>query len=305
MRRQAIVRLILIVLLFLAGNILFLSSLFPYAMLQGISIANLVNGMESMMLTDVAFLRYSLLMQSICQFLLPCLAFGLITYKQKIFTGLDLNFNPRLRKTSLAIVFLLAAYPLVNLAFMANQALPVTPWMEQFEAEAAGILEKLLVFETPWEFLHALFLIAVLPAIGEELLFRGIVQKQVGRLVHPVAAVWIAALLFSGAHLQFEGFLPRLALGAVLGYLYYWTKNLWIPILVHFFNNGIQVGALYFLDLDLSSVPGDPSEAVTPLSILIGIIVMYLCSEAIRSDSLIFRKIQIKAPGHGGGKTTG
>jgi hypothetical protein len=244
-------------------------------------------------------------MQSICQFLIPCIVFGMITYKQKMFAGLDLNTNPGLRKTLLAIVFLMAAYPLVNLAFMANQALPVSSWMEQFEAQAAGILEKLLVFDTPWEFLHALFLIAVLPAIGEELLFRGIIQKQIGRLVHPVAAVWIAAILFSGAHFQFEGFLPRLALGAVLGYLYFWTKNLWVPIFVHFFNNGIQVGALYFLDLDLSSAPGDPSAAVTPLSILIGIIVMYLCSEAIRSDSFIFKKMRMKDSGNSAGKTAG
>ena len=91
-------------------------------------------------------------------------------------------------------------------------------WADKFESQAEDTLKAILTMNTPVIFIFNLIIIAILPGIGEELIFRGILQKQIGLLFKsPVAAIWIAAFIFSAIHLQFEGFLPRMALGAVLG----------------------------------------------------------------------------------------
>ena len=115
------------------------------------------------------------------------------------------------------------------------------------EGEVSGMVQGLLVMESPGELLFNLLVVAVAPAIGEELVFRGVVQQQFYRIARTRGlAIWITAFLFSAVHLQFEGFLPRFLLGALLGYLFLWSKNLWIPILAHFFFNGLQVVGQYF-----------------------------------------------------------
>ena len=63
---------------------------------------------------------------------------------------------------------------------------------------------------------------------------------------NPHVAIWLAALIFSAIHMQFQGFLPRMLLGAILGYLYHWTGNLWVPIFAHLVNNGVQIVGQYF-----------------------------------------------------------
>ena len=92
-----------------------------------------------------------------------------------------------------------------------------------------------------------LFIMAILPAIGEEMLFRGIIQRYFINIIKNYhIAVWITAVIFSLFHLQFYGFIPRLVLGALLGYMMVWSGNLWVPITAHFFNNAFGV-TVYFL----------------------------------------------------------
>ena len=87
-----------------------------------------------------------------------------------------------------------------------------------------------------------MFLIALIPAIGEELLFRGVLQQLFTKWTGEAhLAIFISAFLFSAIHLQFFGFLPRFVLGLVLGYMFYWSKNLWLPILAHFTNNAFAI----------------------------------------------------------------
>jgi membrane protease YdiL (CAAX protease family) len=108
--------------------------------------------------------------------------------------------------------------------------------------------------------LVGMFVIAVLPAVGEELVFRGIVQRRLYTLVrNPHVAIWTAALAFSAIHVQFFGFFPRLLLGALFGYLYYWSGNLWYPIFAHFVNNGFTLLMLYLhqqgsVEMDIESI---------------------------------------------------
>ncbi|MBK8722812.1 MAG: CPBP family intramembrane metalloprotease [Saprospiraceae bacterium] len=104
-----------------------------------------------------------------------------------------------------------------------------------------------------------LLVMAILPALGEELVFRGVVQPNLIKMVSNYhIAIWITAFIFSAIHMQFQGFLPRMVLGALLGYLSFWSKNLWFPIIAHFFNNAIQVVAFFIvkknnLEIDLNN----------------------------------------------------
>jgi membrane protease YdiL (CAAX protease family) len=131
-------------------------------------------------------------------------------------------------------------------------------------------------------FLLTLILVAVLPGIGEELIFRGVLQREITNWTRrPVLSVWIAAIVFSAIHMQFEGFFPRVALGAVLGFLYLWSNNLWIPILVHAVNNGTQVAVLYFTGVDLSDVEEQASMDLNVAIVVLSVVILYVCSAVI------------------------
>jgi len=85
--------------------------------------------------------------------------------------------------------------------------------------------------------------------------------------------------------MQFEGFLPRLALGAVLGFLYLWTNNLWVPILAHAFNNGFQVCVLYFSGIDLSDLETESPMELNVWMICGSVLVLYLCYRVLRKSN--------------------
>jgi membrane protease YdiL (CAAX protease family) len=90
-----------------------------------------------------------------------------------------------------------------------------------------------------------MFMIAVLPALGEEFLFRGVIQRLLTEwTANKHVGVWMAAFIFSFIHFQFYGFLPRFLLGLYFGYLLVWSSCIWVPVTGHFINNGVAV--LYY-----------------------------------------------------------
>lgn len=141
-------------------------------------------------------------------------------------------------------------------------------WAREREDTATELTEFLTQFNSPVELAVAIVVIAILPAIGEELVFRGLIQNELHKATrNPHYAVWISAVLFSAIHLQFFGFIPRLLLGALFGYLYYWSGNLIMAIVAHFVNNGISVVAMYFyqkgaFQYDLESMESAPANVV-------------------------------------------
>ena len=106
----------------------------------------------------------------------------------------------------------------------------------------------MLTYDSAWQFPATLLTVALLPAVCEEFAFRGVIQPLVAKWTNNIhAAVWMAAFLFSAIHLQFHGFLPRMVLGAGLGYLVIYSNSLWPAIAAHFFNNAgaIFMAAIY------------------------------------------------------------
>lgn len=190
---------------------------------------------------------------------LAALVTNLITFAGAAVLALLLIFGPRwLGKAGLgrgpqagsaawATAFFVVSLPFATWLAYWNLQLPLPDWMARSEASADALLEGILRMETVPELLMALLAAAVTPALGEELLLRGVVQRQILRPVlgSPHAAIWVAAALFSAMHLEFGGFGPRLILGALLGYAYYWSRSLWVPIVLHFLFNGAQVMVAY------------------------------------------------------------
>jgi hypothetical protein len=135
----------------------------------------------------------------------------------------------------------------------------IETWIREKEESLNKLTEAFLRMDGIADLLINLFVIGLLAAISEEIFFRGCMQNAFfGWTKNIHAAVWVTAILFSALHLQFLGFVPRLMLGVVLGYLYVWTHSLWAPILFHFLNNGMAVLFAYLVEK--GSIP---SEAET------------------------------------------
>lgn len=197
-------------------------------------------------------LRGANLISHLFAFSAPPLAVAAWLYRREWLERLGLSRFPFGGKLAAAVGVMLLSLPLVQLAYWLNKQLPLPELLAGMEERTGGIIRSLLVMDSPFELLFNLLVIGVAPAVGEELLFRGVVQQQASRwLGKPVTAIWLTAILFSLIHLQFAGFLPRLLLGAALGYLFYWTRSLWAPIAGHFAINGIQVLAQYVFEEDL------------------------------------------------------
>lgn len=107
--------------------------------------------------------------------------------------------------------------------------------------------------------LFNILMVALIPAIGEEFLFRGTIQRiLVDWFRNEHLAIWMAALLFSLMHYQFLGLIPRILLGALFGYLFVWTGSIWMAVLAHFMNNGVAV--VYYYIFYRGSLETEPDQ---------------------------------------------
>ena len=123
-------------------------------------------------------------------------------------------------------------------------------WAREIETKAGEVTKFLTTFDSFGDFIIGMVVIAVLPGIGEELVFRGFLQPTLYRATNNIhVAIWLSAILFSAIHVQFFGFVPRMLLGALFGYLYYWSGNLILPMFAHFLNNAFSVLGIYLYQL--------------------------------------------------------
>jgi len=203
-------------------------------------------------INHIAFFKYFQILQSFSVFVVPPFIIAWL-YSRNSFSFLRLNIPPLSPIYFLIFLLMFFSIPLINHLVEINQNLSfpeslksVEQWMSQKEENANQIMVEFLKAENISALLLNLFMIAVLPAVGEELLFRGVLQRLIGNwLKNKHVGIFLAAVLFSAMHLQFYGFLPRLALGILFGYLFLWSGNLWLPIIAHFINNATAVIAFY------------------------------------------------------------
>jgi len=189
--------------------------------------------------------------------------------------------NPRSIQDALQVLWALmlvpALIPILELAVTWNRDIDFPVWMSGFEqwaqakeSQLEGLTKALTSFSSLAQFLVGLLVVAVIPAVGEELLFRGILQPTLFRsFKNPHIAIWVTAIIFSAIHVQFYGFVPRMLLGALFGYLYLWSGSLYIPILAHFANNGLTLTLIYLKNIGLLSIDPDAMPQA-PWPVLIG-----------------------------------
>jgi membrane protease YdiL (CAAX protease family) len=186
-------------------------------------------------------------------FIVPPLVYGLFTSNNPIKNlGLSKSNSPFNYLLVLVLMVVLTPFLSWIIELNANMVFPdflsgVETWMRASESKAEVLTKAFLTFDGIGSLVFVMLIVVVVPALGEELLFRGVLQKiMISWTKNPHAGIWIAAFLFSALHLQFFGFFPRLLLGALFGYLFLWSNSLWLPILGHFINNGSVVMASYF-----------------------------------------------------------
>ena len=161
---------------------------------------------------------------------------------------------PEFGKLLIGIAIFVATLGMTGALAQINLSLPMANWMSEAESGVSAVLGA-VILDTSWAmFGVVLVIVAVIPAIGEELVFRGLLLPGVIRRTGSVhAGVWLTALMFGLVHVQFAGLLPRVFLGGVLGFLAIASGRLWIPIAAHAVFNGAQVLAARLGALEIES----------------------------------------------------
>lgn len=197
---------------------------------------------------DMSMTRVIQTISSLGLFLLPAIGMALFCdASPRHYLFLHKVNDERVWLLVLASMFLIAAP--INFIAMLNQQMelptfmaPVEQWMRSQEDLAQQLTQNMIGDGTPQLLAINLIVMALCPAITEEFFFRGALQRLIGKWnSNPHFVIWSAAILFSAFHLQFYGFIPRMLLGAYLGFLLLWTRSIWIPVFAHFINNATAV----------------------------------------------------------------
>ena len=198
-------------------------------------------------------------LSSVLIFFLPAFVFALIVYGGKATSFLGLKPAQLKPMYILAIVLIVVAFPFVFWLGEVNQLIPLPKWMGDLEQEATKQMQQFLKARSTLEVFVNVIIIALLPAICEEVCFRGALQRIMIHIAkNPWAGIIITSILFSALHLQFQGFLPRMFLGMILGAIYWYSGSLWPSILAHFVNNAIQVIAVSYAPQYIEKNPPVP-----------------------------------------------
>jgi hypothetical protein len=197
---------------------------------------------------NAAIAKWLQSLSAIGVFIVPSLVFAwLASPKPLHYTGFRKTFHPTWLIIALFIMVLAA--PMTGWLGQMNQNIhfgSMDAWVRKGETDAAKLIENILNMQSFTDLLSSLFVLAFLPALSEEIIFRGILQRIFIRITQkPMVGIVITAVVFSLLHMQFLGFLPRAALGIVLGVLYWYSGSLWPAIIAHFINNALQIIGVY------------------------------------------------------------
>lgn len=198
---------------------------------------------------NAALLRWITFITSFFMFFLPTVLYALICHK-KPFIHLGFKNNSNLKSAGVVILIMLAALPLVSAL---QDLTTLLPWSKaallKFKLAEDAYNQQVAVIarmDNFTDYIISVVVIAFLPALFEETLFRGGIQNLLSRwFKKPILAIIVTSIIFSAIHGSYLGFLSRFVLGFVLGWIYYRTGNIWLNIIGHFFNNAFAVTAMY------------------------------------------------------------
>ncbi len=279
-QRHPFLSLLLLLLLMFAGAAIFML----LAFIVGIS----VYGMKEMLnastgtSSSIEIIRLLQLFISTGMFIVPALFFARLESKNWI-GYLKLKGFPVIL-ILIAVLIMLSSGPMLELSSELNKSMKLPDflkgleqWMLSKELEMAAMTKQLLKMNSISVLLFNILMLAIIPAVGEEFIFRGCLQKIFARWTGSKhIAIWVTAIIFSAIHIQFYGFIPRMLLGALFGYLLTWSGTIWIPILAHFMNNAVAVITAYVYQQKGISL--DKLDQPDPVAFYIYIISFLACS---------------------------
>jgi len=273
-----------LVVLFLAWNL--------FSQFIGTGIAVLVTGvdfMESQKLLEPPFSPNSKIFMYVAQgisHLLGFTLFALFFIKTVDKMSLKSYFNKKNIEVQPSVLIVLATFSFmifnsVVIEWNMNVEFPefmrgFGEWARNMEDRLMQLTELLSSYDSFGEMLVALLIIGVFPAVGEELVFRGLLQNKLQMATKNAhLAIWISAVIFGVFHMQFFGVVPRILLGALFGYIYLYSGNIWYPILAHFVNNGLAVIIMYFGPMYVEDF--NPTEVDTAVPVYVSILGLFAC----------------------------
>ncbi len=269
--------LIIVVLLTSLVGLLILAS---FAYFKGIPFSELGNQLSINSSSNERYMtRFLVIQNHLFTFIFPTLIASWLIFRSDWKRMLGFRTIKRVFNPFLGAAFLVLAIPMTAVLYLVNQKIPLPAFVLDMESSTNQMIQSILIADTGFEMAFNVFLIGMLPAFGEEILFRGFLQRQFSRFAQSHHyGILFSAFLFSAIHMQFQGFLPRFFLGGLLGYLLYWTGNIWIPIIAHFAHNAFQVIAVYISEeniqeMDLAAIEIAPLPQLvifTSLALLIG-----------------------------------
>ncbi len=247
---------------------------------------------------NAATLRWMQFISTLFLFFLPAVMYAWLCH-QKPFDHLGFKRQLNIQQILIVVVIMLAALPVVSTL---QELTEMLPWSKatllKFKLAEEAYNKQVAVIarmDNFGDYIVSVVVIAFLPAVFEEVLFRGGIQNLLSRwFKKPIIAIVITAAVFSAIHLSYLGFLSRFALGFILGWVYYRTGNIWLNIIGHFFNNAFAVTVLYY-----TSKPGetiDPSKIEDHFPILIGV----ACLGVLYGLFILFEKVSERYIDHPG-----
>jgi len=239
---------------------------------------------------SVATLRIVMVLQSLLVFALPCVLAAL-AWTSRPFTWLHMNVGFRWQTALLIVLMMILALPGINLLADLNSrvVLPeslsaLEQLLREMEETAQAATLQLMSGSGVGQVIISLFVLAVMPALSEEMCFRGTMMGLMGGSKNKHMIIWVTAIVFSLIHFQFYGFVPRMLLGALLGYLLAWTGSLWAPVLAHMVNNASVVVFTYLANA--GTINADSIETfgtggqwwLGAISLIITVVLLYVIS---------------------------
>lgn len=225
---------------------------------------------------ELVALRTILICNSLLAFFIPAMIFNRVSDKSFLSAfGIEKGFNP-FKGWSWSAAFFAMALPLVLLSAWFNQQIPLPEWASKTEENVSGMLIALMGDNSVSSLMLNVFIMAFLPALGEEWFFRGSMQRILMKWFNnSMKAILICSFLFSALHFQLEGLLPRFLLGSILGFIFYKTGNIWISVFLHFLFNGFQIVAAFFSQEQLENLNSEKMDAPGWIQVLVCSIVLY------------------------------
>jgi len=226
---------------------------------------------------------------SIIAFGVPCVILAFFS-EGTLVQNLGFKKNIQIEQIGLVVLIaltgLLLSGSLGDITEKLTWSTSIRNWADGLEAQYKKALMAMTQMKSLVDLLFAIIAVALIPAVVEELFFRATLQKIIidwsGK---PIVSIIITAIIFSAFHFSYFGFLSRMSLGIVIGFVYYFSKNIWLPILLHFINNGIGIIALFLVKADAKKVETVVEGNLSYYWVFVAIIAVYILLKKLNKIS--------------------